>query len=88
MIRKIVLKVLRTGYLSLEIEEELQQLFNAGCGLDDIDALADLQYAVMAGYVQRASYQVRANCLLNPNNNDKNIFQGLEKQMNELSQVR
>ncbi|MBD2039560.1 hypothetical protein [Microcoleus sp. FACHB-672] len=88
MIRKIVLKVLRTGYLSAEIEEQLQQLFHSGCSLDEIDALADLQYAVMAGHVERASCQVREKCLLNSHKNDKNIFQGLGNQMNELSQIR
>lgn len=88
MIRKIVLKVLRTGYLSSEMEEQLQQLFHAGCSLDDIDALADLQYAVMAGHVHRASYQVREKCLLNPDKKDTNIFQTLGNPLSELSQIR
>ena len=88
MIRKIVLKALRTGYLTVEIEEQLHELFHAGCSLDDIDALADLQYAVMSGHVQRASGQVKEKCLLNQHNTEKNIFQGLGNEMNKLSQIR
>ncbi len=53
MIRKLVQKVLRTGYLTVEMEEQLRQLYSFSCELDDIDALADLQYAVMAGHVKR-----------------------------------
>lgn len=73
MIRKIVLKVLRTGYLSVEIEEQLQLLFQGGCSLDDIDALTDLQYAVMSGYVQRVSYKVKEKCLVSQHNKSKKI---------------
>lgn len=65
MIRKIVLKVLRTGYLSIEIEEKLQLLCQGGCSLDDIDALTDLQYAVMIGHVKRISCTPKEKSLVN-----------------------
>lgn len=64
MMRKAIRKAFQTGYLSAELEEQIRQLFNSGCGLEDIDALIDLQYAVMAGQVKRESGSLTPNCLL------------------------
>ncbi|WP_199249041.1 hypothetical protein [[Phormidium] sp. ETS-05] len=55
MIRKLVQKIVQKGYLSGQMEEEIRQMFEAGCNLEDIDALIDLQYAVMSGQVKRES---------------------------------
>ena len=64
MMRKAIRKAFQTGYLSAELEEQIRQLFNSGCGLEDIDALIDLQYAVMAGQVKRESGSLAQNCLV------------------------
>lgn len=64
MMRKAIRKAFQTGYLSAELEEQIRQLFNSGCGLEDIDALIDLQYAVMAGQVKRESGSLTQNCLV------------------------
>lgn len=53
MIRKIVQQVFKTGYLTTETEEQLRLLFEQGCHLEDIDALTDLQQAVMYGHIKR-----------------------------------
>ncbi|HIK11068.1 MAG TPA: hypothetical protein IGS52_12495 [Oscillatoriaceae cyanobacterium M33_DOE_052] len=41
------------------MEEEIRQMFEAGCNLEDIDALIDLQYAVMSGQVKRESISAK-----------------------------
>jgi hypothetical protein len=63
MIRKVVQQVFAKGYLTVEVEQQLQRLFNAGCSLDDIDALTDLQYAVMSGHVKRETTPTKDRCL-------------------------
>lgn len=58
MIRKIVQQVLKTGYLTLEAEEQMRQLFASGYDLDDIEALTRLQQATLTGKVQRQSREL------------------------------
>ncbi|HEY9811183.1 MAG TPA: hypothetical protein V6D13_17800 [Halomicronema sp.] len=53
MIRKVVRQVMKTGYLSLDTEQEIKHLFHAGCNLEDLDALVALQNAVTTGHVKR-----------------------------------
>lgn len=54
-ISKIVQKVLKNGYLSLEVEEQLRQLFKIRYSLDDIEALTRLQKATTSGRVKQES---------------------------------
>ncbi len=63
MICKLVQQVFKKGYLALEVEEQLRQLYNAGCTLQDVDALTDLQYAVMCGQVKREVAEIKEECL-------------------------
>ncbi len=63
MIRKLVQQAFRKGYLTLEVEEQLRHLYNAGCSLDDVDALTDLQDAVMYGRVKREVVEMKEECL-------------------------
>lgn len=62
MICKVVQKVVQKGYLSCQMEAEIRQMFEAGCNLEDIDALMDLQYAVMSGQVKRESISQKPRC--------------------------
>lgn len=63
MIRQLVRQAFKKGYLSLEVEEQLRELYNAGCTLQDVDALTDLQYAVMCGQVKREVVEIKEECL-------------------------
>ncbi len=54
-ISKIVQKVLKNGYLSVEVEEQLRQLFKIRYNLDDIEALTRLQKATTSGQVKQES---------------------------------
>ena len=65
MIRKVVQQVLKTGYLSLDTEQQIKFLFHAGCNLDDLDALVTLQNAVTAGHVKREASQSKQQWLAN-----------------------
>lgn len=55
MISKVIQQVVRTGYLSAEVEEQIRFLFSSGCTLDELDALIDLQDAIVSGRVKRES---------------------------------
>lgn len=55
MIRQLVQQVFVTGVLSTTTETLIRQRFNEGCDLDELDALIDLQQAVMFGHVKRES---------------------------------
>lgn len=63
MIRKVVQQVFKTGYLTLEVEQQLRRLYHLGCNLEDVDALTDLQHAVMMGHVRRETSAPREKCL-------------------------
>ena len=54
-IREIVHKVLQSGYLTLDTEEQLRQLFAVQYDLADIDALTRLQQAARSGLVKQQS---------------------------------
>jgi predicted DNA-binding protein len=60
VVREIVLKALKTGYLSVEAEEKLRQQFTKQHSLADIDALARLQWAAMNGLLKQESRQTEA----------------------------
>jgi hypothetical protein len=54
-IREIVYQVLQSGYLTVEIEEQLRQMFAVRYDLDDIEALTRLQQAATLGRVKQQS---------------------------------
>lgn len=54
-ISEIVQKVLKNGYLSIEAEEQLRQLFTVRYNLEDIEALTRLQKAATSGRVKQES---------------------------------
>jgi hypothetical protein len=57
-IREIVHKVLQAGYLTVEAEEQMRQLFAIQYDLDDIEALTQLQYATTSGRVKQQSREL------------------------------
>jgi hypothetical protein len=59
-IREIVYNVLQSGYLTLETEEQLRQLFARRYDLDDIEALTRLQQAATVGRVKQQSRELEA----------------------------
>lgn len=61
MISKIVEKVFRHQYLSIETELQIRHLFSKDCNLDDLDALIDLQQAINSGYVSKESIAKSGN---------------------------
>jgi len=54
-IREIVYQVLQSGYLTVEIEEQVRQMFAVRYDLDDIEALTRLQQATILGRVKQQS---------------------------------
>lgn len=57
-IREIVHKVLQSGYLTLEAEEQLRQLFAVRYDIQDIEALTRLQQAATLGLVKQQSREL------------------------------
>jgi hypothetical protein len=57
-IREIVYQVLQSGYLTLETEEQLRQMFAVRYDLDDIEALTRLQQATIYGQVKQQSREL------------------------------
>jgi hypothetical protein len=57
-IRKIVHQVLQTGYLTVEAEEQMRELFALRHDLEDIEALTRLQQAAMFGLVKQQSREL------------------------------
>lgn len=55
VIRDLVQKVLKTGYLTLEAEEQLRILLTTRYGLEDLKAFMTLQEAAMTGRVKQES---------------------------------
>lgn len=55
LIRELVQKALKTGYLTLEAEEQLRQLLTTQYDLEDLNAFMMLQEAAMAGRVKQES---------------------------------
>lgn len=58
MIREIVHQVLQGGYLTVETEEQLRQLFAVRYDLEDIEALTRLQQAATSGRVKQQSREL------------------------------
>ena len=55
LIRDVVQKAIRTGYLTIEAEEELRQLLTTRYDLEDLNAFMRLQEAAMTGDVKQES---------------------------------
>lgn len=55
LIRELVQKALKTGYLTIEAEEQLRQLLTTQYDLEDLNAFMTLQEAAMAGIVKQES---------------------------------
>lgn len=54
-IRDVVQKALKTGWLSIEAEEQLRQLLTTRYELEDLNAFMSLQEAAMSGQVKQES---------------------------------
>ena len=58
LIREVVKEAIAAGYLSLEAENEMLQIFSsAKCDLEDLNAFMSLQLAAMAGRVRQESLE-------------------------------
>lgn len=55
MISEIVYQVIQSGYLTVEAEEKMRQLFANGYNVEDIEALTLLQQAARSGRVKQQS---------------------------------
>ena len=55
LIRDVVQKALKTGYLTIEAEEQLRQLLTSRYDLEDLNAFMTLQEAAMTGQVKQES---------------------------------
>ncbi|NEP12983.1 MAG: hypothetical protein F6K14_22815 [Symploca sp. SIO2C1] len=58
MISEIVNQVIQNGYLTLETEEQLKELFAVRYDIEDIDALIQLQQATKSGQVKQQSREL------------------------------
>ena len=59
VIREVVQQALNTGYLTVEAEQQMQQMFTtARYDLEDLSAFMSLQLAAMAGRVRQESLEV------------------------------
>ncbi|MDF0555423.1 hypothetical protein [Kamptonema sp. UHCC 0994] len=59
VIREVVQQALSTGYLTVEAEKQMQQVFTtARYDLEDLNAFMSLQLAAMAGRVKQESLEV------------------------------
>jgi hypothetical protein len=54
-IREVVQKVLQTGFLSIEAEDQLRQMLTCKYDREDFQAFMSLQTAAMNGFVQQES---------------------------------
>lgn len=54
-IRDLAQQALKTGYLTLEAEEQLRRLLSSRYGLEDFNAFMILQEAAMQGRVRQES---------------------------------
>ena len=55
---EIVLQVLQSGYLTVEAEQQLQQLFATQYDMADVEALTRLQQAAKYGLVKQQSREL------------------------------
>jgi hypothetical protein len=59
-IYQLVNKTLKAGYLSVETEGMIRDLFDICCNQDDIEALIMLQMAVESGCVRRQVHEMKS----------------------------
>lgn len=57
-ISEIVHQVLEAGYLTIDTEEKVRQLFSKQYDLEDIEALTKLQQATILGRVKQQSREL------------------------------
>ena len=58
LIREVVQQAIVAGYLSVEAENQMQQIFaSVKCDLEDLNAFMSLQLAAMAGRVRQESLE-------------------------------
>jgi len=57
LIAQVVKDTLTIGYLTEKAEQRIQRLFDQTCALEDINALEQLQQALIAGQVKRQTEQ-------------------------------
>lgn len=55
LIRDVVQKALKTGYLTIEAEEQLRHLLTTRYDVEDFNAFMSLQEAAMIGQVKQES---------------------------------
>ena len=60
LIREVVKQALKTGYLTLEAEENLRKMLKNKYDLEDFEAFIDLQQAAMVGMVKQESRELFA----------------------------
>lgn len=60
LIREVVKQALKTGYLTLEAEENLRKMLKNKYDLEDFEAFIDLQQAAMLGMVKQESRELLA----------------------------
>lgn len=58
LIQELVSKALKTGYLTIEAENQLRQLLTERYDLEDFNAFMNLQEAAMTGKVKQESRQL------------------------------
>jgi hypothetical protein len=60
LIRDLVEKVIKAGYLSLEAEEQLRNLLQkTKYDSEDLNAFMNLQHAAMSGFVKQQSREMQ-----------------------------
>ena len=62
MISEVVDKALKTGYLSIQAEDDLRRLLSKKYDKKDFSAFMRLQKAAMAGLVKQESRSLIKNC--------------------------
>ena len=60
LIREVAKQALKTGYLTLEAEENLRRMLKSKYDLEDFEAFIDLQQAAMLGMVKQESRELLA----------------------------
>ena len=58
LIREVVQQALKTGYLTVEAEDELRHLLASKYDLEDLNAFMLLQHAVISGRVKQLSREL------------------------------
>lgn len=61
MIREVVQQALKTGYLTVEAENELRHLLAHKYDLEDLNAFMVLQHAAMSGRVKQLSRELNGS---------------------------